>query len=152
MIKPLHRKRTTSTRCALMLAAPSRDWNVFKQICAEHWDGFTHAQPRYQTAYDDGLVAKRLACGNPDKMGSRAYRCLHCGQGKHRVAMSCQSSVCLRCAKVSVDTWVSQVSQVLHEGGDLSPHHPHGPGDVPHDVLSQRRGLIERVDALRRAV
>src|SRR2546427_4802610 len=117
MIKPLHRKRTTSTRCALMLAAPSRDWNVFKQICAEHWDGFTHAQPRYQTAYDDGLVAKRLACGNPDKMGSRAYRCLHCGQGKQRVAMSCQSSVCLRCAKVSVDTWVSQVSQVLHEGG-----------------------------------
>jgi hypothetical protein len=30
--------------------------------------------------------------------------------------MSCQSSLCLRCAKVYVDNWVSQVSQMLHEG------------------------------------
>jgi hypothetical protein len=30
--------------------------------------------------------------------------------------MSCKSSLCLRCAKVYVDTWVSQVSQMLHEG------------------------------------
>jgi Transposase zinc-binding domain len=44
------------------------------------------------------------------------YRCLHCGQGKHVVAMSCKSSLCLRCAKVAVDNWVSQVSRVLHEG------------------------------------
>ena len=99
-----------------MLAAPSRDWNVFKQIFAEHWDGFTHAHPRYQTSYYDGLVAKMLGCGNPEKMGSIEYRCLHCGQGKHLVAMSCKSSLCLRCAKVYVDNWVSQVSQVLHEG------------------------------------
>jgi len=34
-----------------MMAAPSRDWNIFKQIFADHWDGFTHAHPRYQTAY-----------------------------------------------------------------------------------------------------
>ena len=57
-----------------------------------------------------------LACGNPEKMGYVAYRCLRCGQGTHRVAMSCKSSLCLRCAKVHVDNWVSQVSQVLHEG------------------------------------
>ena len=37
-------------------------------------------------------------------------------QGKHVVAMSCKSSLCLRCAKVAVDNWVSQVSRVLHEG------------------------------------
>ena len=30
--------------------------------------------------------------------------------------MSCKSSLCLRCAKVYVDNWVSQVSQALHEG------------------------------------
>ena len=30
--------------------------------------------------------------------------------------MSCKSSLCLRCAKVSVDNWVSQVSRVLHAG------------------------------------
>ena len=99
-----------------MLVAPSRDWNVFKQIFAEHWDGFTHAHPRYQTAYYHGLVAKMLDCGNPDKMGSSEYRCLHCGQGKHLVAMSCKSSLCLRCAKVYVDTWISQVSKMLHAG------------------------------------
>ena len=57
-----------------------------------------------------------LACGNPEKMGYVEYRCLHCGQGKHLVAMSCKSSLCLRCAKVYVDNWVSQVSKVLHEG------------------------------------
>ena len=99
-----------------MLAAPARDWNVFKQIFADHWEGFTHAHPRYQTAYYHDLVAKMLACGNPEQMGYGAYRCLQCGQGTHRVAMSCKSSLCLRCAKVYVDDWVSQVSKMLHEG------------------------------------
>jgi Putative transposase/Transposase zinc-binding domain len=99
-----------------MLAAPSRDWNVFKQIFTDHWDTFQRAHPRYQTPYYDSLIAKMLACGNPEKMGYIEYRCQHCGQGTHRVAMSCKSSLCLRCAKVYVDNWVSQVSRVLHEG------------------------------------
>jgi Transposase zinc-binding domain/Putative transposase len=99
-----------------MLTAPSRDWRVFQQIFAEHWEAFQHAHPRDQTPYYDGLVAKMLACGQPDKMGYVAYRCLQGGQGTHVVAMSCQSSLCLRCAKVYVDNWVSQVSQVLHAG------------------------------------
>jgi hypothetical protein len=99
-----------------MLAAPSRDWNVFKQIFTDHWDTFQRAHPRYQTPYYDSLIAKMLACGNPAKMGYIEYRCQHCGQGTHRVAMSCKSSLCLRCAKVYVDNWVSQVSRVLHEG------------------------------------
>jgi hypothetical protein len=99
-----------------MLTAPSRDWSVFQQIFADHWEAFQYAHPRYQTTYYDGLVAKMLACGNPEKLGYIEYRCLHCGQGKHLVAMSCKSSLCLRCAKVHVDNWVSQVSQVLHEG------------------------------------
>ena len=57
-----------------------------------------------------------LDCGNPDKMGYVEYRCLDCGQGKHLVSMSCKSSLCLRCAKVYVDDWVTQVSKMLHEG------------------------------------
>jgi len=81
-----------------MRVAPARDWNVFQQILAEHWDGFTHAHPRYQTAYYADLVAKMLACGNPEKMGDIEYRCLHCGQGKHLVSMSCKSALCLRWA------------------------------------------------------
>jgi hypothetical protein len=99
-----------------MLPAPARDWDVFKQIFAERWQGFQQAHPRYQTAYYDDLVTKMLACGNPEQMGYVAYRCLHCGQGKHLVSMSCKSSLCLRCAKVYVDNWMSQVSRMLHEG------------------------------------
>ena len=99
-----------------MLAAPSQDWSVFQHIFADHWEAFQHAHRRYQTPYYDELVSKMLDCGNPAKMGYVEYRCLHCGQGKHRVAMSCKSSLCLRCAKVHVDNWVSQVSKVLQEG------------------------------------
>ena len=100
-----------------MLAQPARDWSVFKQIFADHWDPFRRAPARYQTSYDDERVAKMLACGNPEQMGSIAYRCLHCGQGQPLVALRCQSSLCLRCAKVYVDNWVSQVSKMLHAGG-----------------------------------
>jgi hypothetical protein len=99
-----------------MMAQAVGDWSVFKQIFADHWDEFQHAHPRYQTSYYDTLVAKMLGCGNPDKMGYIEYRCPQCGQGKHRVSMSCKSSLCLRCAKVHVDNWVSQMSQALHEG------------------------------------
>jgi hypothetical protein len=99
-----------------MRAQPSGAWSIFKQIFAEHWEAFQHAQPRDRTSYYDGLVAQMLACGNPEQMGYVAYRCLQCGQGTHRVAMSCTSSLCLRCAKVSVDNWGSQVSTMLHEG------------------------------------
>jgi Transposase zinc-binding domain len=99
-----------------MSAAPSRDWSVFKQIFADHWEPFQHAHPRYQTPYYNGLVTKMLGCGNPEQMGYIEYRCLQCGQGKHLVAMSCKSSLCLRCAKVYVDNWVAQVSKVLHAG------------------------------------
>jgi hypothetical protein len=99
-----------------MLAAPARAWSVFQQIFAEHWQVFQQTHPRYQTPYYDALVRKMLDCGNPVKMGAVEYRCLHCGQGQHLVAMSCKSSLCLRCAKVSTDNWVSQVSRVLHEG------------------------------------
>src|SRR5262249_19637017 len=62
------------------------------------------------------LVNKMLVCGDPERMGYIASRCLHCGEGTHQVAMSCQSSLCLRCAKVYVDNWVSQVSRMLHAG------------------------------------
>jgi hypothetical protein len=99
-----------------MIAEAPPAWNLFKQIFAEHWNGFTRVHPRYQTPYYDGLVDKMLRCGDPEKIGYIEYRCLQCGEGKHRVAMSCKSSLCLRCAKVYVDNWVSQVSQMLHAG------------------------------------
>jgi hypothetical protein len=107
-----------------MLAALSRDWNVFQQIFADHWEPFQRAHPRYQTAYYDGLVAKMLACGKPEKMGYIEYRCLQCGQGKHLVAMSCKSSLCLRCAKVYVDNWSTSGPGGIRRGnfrGDLPP-------------------------------
>jgi hypothetical protein len=91
-------------------------WNVFKEIFTEHWEGFKQFRPRYNTPSYDDLVDKLLRCGNPDQMGSIAYRCLHGGQGKHRVSMRWKSSLCLRCAKVYVDNWVAQVGKMLHEG------------------------------------
>jgi hypothetical protein len=91
-------------------------WSVFKQIFTEHWDGFTRVYPHYDTRYYAGLVEQMLGCGNPEKIGYIEYRCLHGGEGKHLVAMSCKVSLCLRCAKVYVDNWVSQVSHMLHEG------------------------------------
>jgi hypothetical protein len=99
-----------------MTVATPPAWSVFKQIFAEHWDGFKRVYPRYNRRYYDSLVAKMLACGNPEQIGYSEYRCAQCGEGTHRVAMSCKSSLCLRCAKVYVDNWVSQVSQMLHEG------------------------------------
>jgi hypothetical protein len=99
-----------------MMPPPSGDWSVFQQIFADHWEAFQRAHPRYQIAYDDGLVAKMLAGGNPAKTGYVEYRCLQCGQGTHRGAMRCKSSLCLRCAKVHVDHWGSQVSTMLHAG------------------------------------
>ena len=99
-----------------MLPAPARAWSVFQQIFAEHWETFQQAHTRYQAPYYDELVAKMLACGQPAQIGYGESRCLHCGQGTHVVAMSCKSSLCLRCAKVYTDNWGSQVSKVLHEG------------------------------------
>ncbi len=114
--KRYHTQPNTPKRYGLMTATTLPAWSVFKQIFADHWDGFKRVYPRYDRRYYDGLVHKMLGCGDPDKMGYIEYRCLQCGEGTHRVAMSCKSSLCLRCAKVYVDNWVSQVSQMLHEG------------------------------------
>jgi hypothetical protein len=90
-------------------------WNIFKQIFADHWIGFKTSHPLYDNSYYDGLVNKMLSCGNPDQMGFIEYLCMGCGESI-RVAMSCKCSFCLRCAKVYVDNWVNQISQMLHEG------------------------------------
>ena len=84
-----------------MLAAPARDWSVFQQIFADHWEVFQHTHPRYQTPYYDELVRKMLDCGNPAKMGDVEYRCLHCGQGKHLVSMSGHVPSLRHCEKYS---------------------------------------------------
>jgi hypothetical protein len=99
-----------------MIVEPWRHSNVFKQIFADHWDVFKQSHPRYNTSYYDDLVQKMMGCGDPDKMGYIEYRCQHCGQGQHWVSMTCKSSLCLRCAKVYVDDWVTQVSKMLHPG------------------------------------
>jgi histidinol phosphatase-like PHP family hydrolase len=90
-----------------MKAELAPGWNVFKQIFRDHWAGFKQRHPRYDRPYYEGLVKKMLSCGNPEQIGYIEYRCLDCAQGKHLVAMSCKSALCLRCAKVYVDDWVS---------------------------------------------
>ena len=40
VVPPLHRNNLiTPTQCDPMMAASSWDWNVFKQIFADHWEG-----------------------------------------------------------------------------------------------------------------
>jgi len=57
------------------------------------------------------------------------------GQGSRVVSMSCKSTLCLRCGKVYVDEWVSQVSKMLHERGDLSAYRIDNTGEIKEDLL-----------------
>ena len=93
-----------------------KGWNIFKQIFSEHWEGFKRKYPRYSKRYYDEQVKKMMGCGNPKEMGYIRYLCFSCGEGNRVVSMSCKSTMCLRCGKVYVDEWVSQVSRMLHEG------------------------------------
>jgi hypothetical protein len=61
--------------CGLMTTAAPPAWNIFTQIFAEHWDGLKYVHPRYNKPYYDSLVGKMLGCGEPEKLGSIAYRC-----------------------------------------------------------------------------
>jgi hypothetical protein len=53
-----------------MHAEPSQDWNVFKQIFTQHWDGFQRVYPRYNQRYYAGLVHKMLAGVNLLRRGA----------------------------------------------------------------------------------
>lgn len=91
-------------------------WNIFKEIFARHWSGFKELYPMYDDKYYDELVDKMLTCGDPKRIGYIEYQCQRCAHGNRIVPMSCKSTMCLRCGKVYVDDWVSQVSKMLHEG------------------------------------
>jgi hypothetical protein len=67
--KRYHTQSNTPKRCDLMTAEAPPAWNIFKQIFADHWDGFKRVHPRYNKSYYDGLVDKMLGCGDPAKMG-----------------------------------------------------------------------------------
>lgn len=99
-----------------MLVQERGDWNQFKQIFFDHWEGFKKVYPLYNDVYYEDLVSKMLSCGNPEEIGYIKYGCIHCGNGHRLVSMSCKSSLCLRCGKVYVDNWVSQISKMLHPG------------------------------------
>src|SRR3970040_2053608 len=80
--------------------------------------GCNNRYPRYSEGYYEEQVERMLSCGNPEEMGYIGYLCMSCGQGSRVVSMSCKSSLCLRCGKVYVDEWVSQVSKTCpHENG-----------------------------------
>ncbi|MBW1887481.1 MAG: transposase zinc-binding domain-containing protein [Deltaproteobacteria bacterium] len=91
-------------------------WNIFKQIFSDHWEKFKELYPKYNREYYNKLVTKMLSCGNPKDMGYIEYRCTNCWQDSRVISMSCKCSLCLKCGKVYVDNWVSQVSRMIHEG------------------------------------
>ena len=100
-----------------MLAAPSRDWSVFQQIFADHWEAFQHAHPRYQTPYYDGLVAQdaRVWQSGEDRVHRIPLSALWPGQAPGGDELQIVACAC-GAPKSHVDNWVSQVSRVLHEG------------------------------------
>jgi len=105
--------------CVCMLAAPSRDWNVFQADFCRSLAGVSAAHPANRGPTMTTWWPRCWRVAIRKKMGYLAYRCLHGGQGTLffiALPMSCQSSLCLRCAR-SCRSLVSQVSKVLHEGG-----------------------------------
>ena len=64
-----HIQHNTPKQCGPMTAAIPPDWNVFKQIFADHWDGFTRVYSRYATSYYAGLVTRCLGAGIPQRWG-----------------------------------------------------------------------------------
>jgi len=99
-----------------MRVQETRGWSIFKEIFSENWEGFKMEHSGYDNSYYEGLVEKMLSCGNPEEMGYIEYLCESCGVGRRLVPMSCKSTLCLRCGKVYVDNWVSQVGKMLHAG------------------------------------
>ena len=134
-----------------MLAAPSRDWSVFQQIFADHWEAFQHAHPRYQTPYYDGLVAM-LACGNPEKIGYIGIPLSALWPGEAPGGDELQIVVVLAVCQSRRGQLGQPGEQGPPRGGHLSAYHPDGAGDVPHDLLPERGGRVECVHALRGAV
>src|SRR5712691_4516531 len=131
-----------------MLTAPSRDWGVFQQIFADHWEIFQHAHPRYQTPYYDGLVAKMLACGQPEKMGYVEYRCFAVWPGHAPGGHELQIGAVLTVRQSPCRQLGEPGEPGPPCGGHLSAYHPDGPGDVPHALLPERGGRIKCVHAL----
>jgi hypothetical protein len=52
------------TRWLRMLTASARDWSVFQQLFAEHWEAFQHAHPRSQTPLVNSMNTETVA-GRP---------------------------------------------------------------------------------------
>jgi hypothetical protein len=67
-----------------------QDWSVYKQIFADHRDGFKEEHHLYDKEYYNDLVEKMLSCGNPRQMGYIEYRCVSCGRGGRVLSMSCK--------------------------------------------------------------
>jgi hypothetical protein len=91
------------------------DKETFRQIFLDHWDGFKTAYPSYDTAQYEEAVQKMLECGS-EMGGYTEYICMHCGQDRRKVPLTCKGSFCLSCAKVYVDEFVEQVSRILVPG------------------------------------
>ena len=97
MVQPRYRHNPYPlTRWTQMLAAPARDWSVFQQIFADHWRRFSMLIRAIRLPITIVSCARCLTVATPRRwaMSSIAASTV---QGKHLVAMSCKSSLCLRC-------------------------------------------------------
>jgi excinuclease UvrABC ATPase subunit len=56
-----------------------------------------------------------IHCGDPN-FGYIEYGCMHCGGHRHRVGMTCKSSLCLSCSRVKSEKFVYNVMNKLYPG------------------------------------
>ena len=89
--------------------------NPLIQIFTDHWSNFKSKRSSYATSYYDEVVEKMINCGNP-KFGYTEYGCMYCGEGKHSVAFTCKSYLCLRCGRVKSENFTYNVMSKLHDG------------------------------------
>ena len=151
--QPLHHNhRMPLTRCASMMAAPPRDWSVFKPRFAEHWEAFQHAHPRDQPSSSDGLVAQRLRGGAPDQMGESAIA-MAAVRGGHPSRGHAWSIVAVLTRRQRLWRSLGQPGQQGPPREEhLSAEHPDRPRHVAHHLRAKRRSLVACVHAMWRHV
>ena len=82
--------------------------NILVQIFQDHWERFKECHPQKVTEHVDETEKKMMGCGQ-FKNGYNEYRCLACGEIE-KVAFTCKSRFCLRCARVFLDRWLRNMS------------------------------------------
>ena len=153
MVKQRHRNNpNTPTRCGLMMQNPLGTGTSSNRSLPSTGTGLNVSILATIRATMMTSWTRCSGAGIPTRWAISNTAVSIVGKGKHLVAMSCKSSLCLRCAKVYVDNWVSQVSKMLHDGVIYRHIVLTVPDRLKNTVLSARRSVAQSLHAVWRAV